>query len=110
MSEFRRSEAIFPLKLTHRHYTAGNNSIEALRKGRLMDAGSSLQDRAPRKRRKMQRVTMMEVATLARACPSTVSLYLRNPAAVSPAAAQEIARAISTLGYVPNLVAGGLAA
>jgi LacI family gluconate utilization system Gnt-I transcriptional repressor len=75
-----------------------------------MDTGSSLQNRVPRKRRKMQRVTMMDVARLAQVSPSTVSLYLRKPAAVSPAAGQEIARAISTLGYVPNLVAGGLAA
>ncbi|MBB3019666.1 LacI family gluconate utilization system Gnt-I transcriptional repressor [Microvirga lupini] len=75
-----------------------------------MDVGSSLQNRVPRKRRKMQRVTMMDVAKLAQVSPSTVSLYLRKPAAVSPAAGQEIARAISTLGYVPNLVAGGLAA
>jgi LacI family gluconate utilization system Gnt-I transcriptional repressor len=75
-----------------------------------MDTGTSLQNRIPRKRRKMQRVTMMDVAKLAQVSPSTVSLYLRKPAAVSPAAGQEIARAISTLGYVPNLVAGGLAA
>lgn len=75
-----------------------------------MDTGTSLQNRVPRKRRKMQRVTMMDVAKLAQVSPSTVSLYLRKPAAVSPAAGQEIARAISTLGYVPNLVAGGLAA
>jgi LacI family gluconate utilization system Gnt-I transcriptional repressor len=75
-----------------------------------MDTGSSVQSRVPRKRRKMQRVTMMDVAKLAQVSPSTVSLYLRKPAAVSPAAGQEIARAISTLGYVPNLVAGGLAA
>ncbi|WP_246205382.1 LacI family DNA-binding transcriptional regulator [Microvirga arsenatis] len=58
----------------------------------------------------MQRVTMMDVAKLAQVSPSTVSLYLRKPAAVSPAAGQEIARAIAALGYVPNLVAGGLAA
>ncbi|WP_201861536.1 LacI family DNA-binding transcriptional regulator [Microvirga soli] len=75
-----------------------------------MDTGSSLQNRVPRKRRKMQRVTMIDVAKLAQVSPSTVSLYLRKPSAVSPAAGQEIARAISTLGYVPNLVAGGLAA
>jgi LacI family gluconate utilization system Gnt-I transcriptional repressor len=75
-----------------------------------MDADSSLHTRAPRKRRKMQRVTMMDVAKLAAVSPSTVSLYLRKPGAVSPAAGQEIARAIATLGYVPNLVAGGLAA
>ena len=75
-----------------------------------MDADSSLQPRGTRKRRKMQSITMMDVAKLAQVSASTVSLYLRKPAAVSPAAGQEIARAISTLGYVPNLVAGGLAA
>lgn len=58
----------------------------------------------------MQRVTMMEVAKLAQVSPSTVSLYLRRPEAVSPGAGQEIARAIASLGYVPNLVAGNLAA
>lgn len=63
-----------------------------------------------RRRRKMQRVTMSDVAKLADVSPSTVSLYLRKPQAVSPAAGREIARAIQALGYVPNLVAGGLAA
>jgi LacI family gluconate utilization system Gnt-I transcriptional repressor len=58
----------------------------------------------------MQRVTMTDVARLARVSPSTVSLYLRKPDAVSAAAGQEVARAIEALGYVPNLVAGGLAA
>jgi LacI family gluconate utilization system Gnt-I transcriptional repressor len=79
--------------------------------GKLMDdGGSGLGNRATRKRRKMQRVTMMDVAKHAQVSPSTVSLYLRKPESVSPAAGQEIARAVSTLGYVPNLVAGGLAA
>jgi LacI family transcriptional regulator, gluconate utilization system Gnt-I transcriptional repressor len=73
-------------------------------------SSETAQVRATRKRRKMQRVTMMDVAKLADVSPSTVSLYLRKPEAVSPAAGQEITRAISTLGYVPNLVAGGLAA
>jgi LacI family gluconate utilization system Gnt-I transcriptional repressor len=58
----------------------------------------------------MQRVTMMDVAKLAQVSPSTVSLYLRKPEAVSASAGQEIAKAIGRLGYVPNLVAGGLAA
>ncbi len=66
--------------------------------------------RGTRKRRKMQRVTMMDVAKLAQVSPSTVSLYLRKPEAVSASAGQEIAKAIGRLGYVPNLVAGGLAA
>ncbi len=66
--------------------------------------------RPGRRRRKMQRVTMVEVAALAAVSPSTVSLYLRKPAAVSPAAGRAIAHAIDSLGYRPNLVAGGLAA
>jgi LacI family gluconate utilization system Gnt-I transcriptional repressor len=76
-----------------------------------VDVGNdTAQVRATRKRRKMQRITMMDVAKLAQVSPSTVSLYLRKPEAVSPAAGQGIARAIAALGYVPNLVAGGLAA
>jgi LacI family gluconate utilization system Gnt-I transcriptional repressor len=67
-------------------------------------------EHVPRRRRKMQRVTMTEVAQLARVSPSTVSLYLRRPGAVSADAGRSIERAIGTLGYVPNLVAGGLAA
>lgn len=66
--------------------------------------------RVTRQRRKMQRVTMMDVAKAARVSPSTVSLYLRKPEAVSPEAGKDIERSISALGYVPNLVAGGLAA
>jgi LacI family gluconate utilization system Gnt-I transcriptional repressor len=58
----------------------------------------------------MQRVTMTEVAQRAQVSPSTVSLYLRRPAAVSAEAGQSISHAIAALGYVPNLVAGGLAA
>lgn len=68
-----------------------------------------LQGKPPRTRRKMQRVTMTEVAERSAVSPSTVSLYLRKPDAVSPAAGRAIARAIDDLNYVPNLVAGGLA-
>ncbi|MDO1582859.1 LacI family DNA-binding transcriptional regulator [Rhizobium oryzicola] len=66
--------------------------------------------RQPRSRRKMQSVTMMDVADYAKVSPSTVSLYLRRPEAVSASAGSAIARAIEKLSYVPNLVAGGLAA
>jgi LacI family transcriptional regulator, gluconate utilization system Gnt-I transcriptional repressor len=65
---------------------------------------------ATRQRRKMQSVTMMDVAELAKVSPSTVSLYLRRPDAVSASAGSAIAHAIDKLNYVPNLVAGGLAA
>ncbi|MGY3233246.1 LacI family gluconate utilization system Gnt-I transcriptional repressor [Bradyrhizobium sp. USDA 4448] len=63
-----------------------------------------------RTRRKMQRVTIMDVAARAELSPSTVSLYFRKPDAVSASASEAIARAIEALDYVPNLMAGGLAA
>ena len=63
-----------------------------------------------RKRRKMRRVTMLDVASHAQISPSTVSLYLRKPGSVSLAAGQSIQRAIDDLNYVPSQVAGGLAA
>lgn len=66
--------------------------------------------KAGRKRRRMQRVTMLDVARRAQVSPSTVSLFLRKPEAVSPAAGRIIEQTIDELGYVPNLVAGGLAA
>jgi LacI family gluconate utilization system Gnt-I transcriptional repressor len=65
---------------------------------------------APRNRRGTRRVTMADVARRAGVSPSTVSLYLRKPDTVSPGAGSQIARAIAELDYVPNLVAGGLAA
>lgn len=58
----------------------------------------------------MQSVTMSDVAAKAGVSPSTVSLYLRRPQSVSVAAGRMIAAAIEALNYVPNFVAGGLAA
>lgn len=68
------------------------------------------EDRSPRHRRRSQRVTMSDVARQAGVSASTVSLYLRKPETVSPAAGRLIASAIEALDYVPNPVAGGLAA
>ena len=61
-------------------------------------------------RRNTQRVTMTDVAKLANVSASTVSLYLRRPEEVSEALGRRIHDAIDTLGYVPNLMAGALAA
>jgi LacI family transcriptional regulator, gluconate utilization system Gnt-I transcriptional repressor len=66
--------------------------------------------KAPRSRRSTNRVTMDDVATRARVSASSVSLFLRNPDAVSPRIAPRIKQAIEVLGYVPNLLAGSLAA
>ncbi|MBO0663127.1 LacI family DNA-binding transcriptional regulator [Jiella sp. MQZ9-1] len=53
---------------------------------------------------------MSDVAAEAGVSPSTVSLFLRRPTAVSAKTGAAIARVIERLGYVPNLMAGGLAA
>ncbi|NDL70566.1 LacI family DNA-binding transcriptional regulator [Vreelandella alkaliphila] len=63
-----------------------------------------------RARRSTQRVTMNDVAKLADVSASTVSLYLRKPDEVSAQLGKRIQSAIDTLGYVPNLMAGALAA
>ncbi len=52
---------------------------------------------------------MGEVARLADVSPSTVSLYLRRPDEVSAHRAEQIQSAIDRLGYLPNVMAGGLA-
>lgn len=53
---------------------------------------------------------MMDVARKADVSPSTVSLFLRRPDAVSARASDAVQAAIRDLDYVPNLMAGGLAA
>ncbi|QFT84838.1 HTH-type transcriptional regulator GntR [Halomonas sp. THAF12] len=63
-----------------------------------------------RSRRTTKRVTMTDVAKLSGVSASTVSLYLRRPGEVSDTLGRRIQEAIDTLGYVPNLMAGALAA
>lgn len=53
---------------------------------------------------------MTDVAQLAGVSTSTVSRALRKPSAVSPALRARVESAISSLHYVPNSMAGGLAA
>lgn len=53
---------------------------------------------------------MSDVARDAGVSSSTVSLFLRDPTRVSERARAAIARAVDRSGYVPNRVAGGLAA
>ncbi|SEH92213.1 LacI family DNA-binding transcriptional regulator [Pseudomonas asplenii] len=67
-------------------------------------------DKAPgRKRRGAGRVTLSTVAQAAGVSAITVSRYFNNPEQVSPERRERIAAAVEELGYVPNLVAGGLA-
>lgn len=53
---------------------------------------------------------MADVAARAGVSMMTVSRMLRQPERVSPATREKIETAMNELGYVPNLVAGGLAA
>jgi LacI family transcriptional regulator, gluconate utilization system Gnt-I transcriptional repressor len=50
-----------------------------------------------------------DVATRAGVSTATVSRFYNNPAVVAPATAERIREAIAATGYVPNLIAGGLA-
>jgi LacI family gluconate utilization system Gnt-I transcriptional repressor len=54
-------------------------------------------------------ITLSDVASLAGVSAITVSRALNTPAAVSPETLERVRSAISRSGYVPNLVAGGLA-
>lgn len=63
-----------------------------------------------RSRVSTKRATMTDVAKLSGVSASTVSLYLRRPEEVSVHLGNRIQQAINTLGYVPNLMAGALAA
>jgi len=68
-----------------------------------------LNDEKPRKRRGAGRVTLNAVARAAGVSAITVSRYFNQPEQVSPERRERIAAVVAELGYVPNLVAGGLA-
>ncbi|MBP0597840.1 LacI family DNA-binding transcriptional regulator [Herbaspirillum sp. LeCh32-8] len=76
----------------------------------MTDTTKNSSKNAARSRRGTNRVTMDDVAARARVSASSVSLFLRNPEAVSARIAPRIKRAIEVLGYVPNKLAGSLAA
>ncbi|MHC6225881.1 LacI family DNA-binding transcriptional regulator [Pseudomonas sp. X10] len=64
---------------------------------------------SPRKRRGAGRVTLNQVAREAGVSAISVSRYFNQPEQVSPPLRERIQAAVEALGYVPNLVAGGLA-
>jgi LacI family gluconate utilization system Gnt-I transcriptional repressor len=67
------------------------------------------QSPAPRKRRGSGRATIHDVARLAEVGSITASRYFSEPTRVGAKLSARIAAAVKQLGYVPNLVAGGLA-
>lgn len=54
-------------------------------------------------------VTLADIAKLAGVSPVTVSRAINTPALVKPRTLEAIERVIAKTGYVPNLLAGGLA-
>lgn len=63
----------------------------------------------PRKRRSAGRITLNTVARQAGVSAITVSRYFNQPEQVSETLRERIQAVVTELGYVPNLVAGGLA-
>jgi LacI family transcriptional regulator, gluconate utilization system Gnt-I transcriptional repressor len=53
--------------------------------------------------------TLGDVAALANVSTATISRFLNSPDVVAPETAKRIARAIAVTGYIPNMLAGGLA-
>src|SRR6187402_3639267 len=64
---------------------------------------------ARRARRGSGAVTLHDVAKLAGVAPITASRALNSPAQVSEVVRKKVADAIARTGYVPNILAGGLA-
>jgi LacI family gluconate utilization system Gnt-I transcriptional repressor len=62
-----------------------------------------------RTRRGSGAVTLHDVAKLAGVAPITASRALNSPAQVSEGVRKKVAEAIARTGYVPNILAGGLA-
>lgn len=63
----------------------------------------------PRRRRVAGGFTLRDVARLAGVAPITASRALNTPDAVSPAVLERVRAAVEQTGYIPNLLAGGLA-
>lgn len=70
-----------------------------------------MQDKAKskRSRRNSGAITLREVALLAGVAPITASRAVNSPHLVSPDVLKRVTDAIHRTGYVPNLMAGGLA-
>lgn len=62
-----------------------------------------------RGRRSAGGITLRDVAKLAGVAPITASRALNTPDAVSPEVLKKVRDAVASTGYVPNMLAGGLA-
>jgi LacI family gluconate utilization system Gnt-I transcriptional repressor len=66
-------------------------------------------ERGRRRHKGVGRVTLGDVAKHAGVAPITVSRVMNNPDQVSEKLRKRVEQAVDALGYVPNLIAGGLA-
>lgn len=78
-----------------------------------MTTKPSPEDKADAPRRRVRRsaggITLRDVARIAGVAPITASRALNTPGAVSPEVLQKVRDAVASTGYVPNMLAGGLA-
>lgn len=73
------------------------------------DNDGSAEPRRRGSRKSAGGITLRDVAQLAGVAPITASRALNTPSAVSPKVLQKVREAVERTGYVPNLLAGGLA-
>jgi len=76
---------------------------------RIRTPASSANAERRRERRGTGRVRITDVAKLAGVAPITVSRALNAPDSVAAETLQRVREAIDRIGYVPNMLAGGLA-
>jgi LacI family gluconate utilization system Gnt-I transcriptional repressor len=76
---------------------------------RVSPAAKALPDSIRRGRRGTGKVRLADVAKLAGVAPITASRAVNAPDSVSPETLRRVREAIERTGYVPNLLAGGLA-
>jgi LacI family gluconate utilization system Gnt-I transcriptional repressor len=102
-SPFKPLSGAFHLIECHRyHDTIAGMDVEDLKQ----KSGAS---KERRQRRKGSGITLRDVAKLAGVAPITASRALNTPDAVSPEVLKRVREAVERTGYVPNLLAGGLA-
>jgi len=75
----------------------------------LLDIAGSAIMRSPRASRATGNVTLADVAKIAGVSAITVSRAVNRPELVTPATLAHVREVVERVGYVPNLLAGGLA-
>ena len=70
---------------------------------------SAMSDSPRRARRTTGSITLMDIARIARVSPITASRALNTPDKVAEETLDRVRKAVTQTGYVPNMLAGGLA-